>query len=402
MKTGLDLLIAANFEPLHDKRVGLLTHPAAISGFNGFQYDGPTRSTLELFATHPAVNLVALFGPEHGLSGEAQDLIPVLPPSLLEGEGLGVRGTNPVRVHSLYGDTFDSLKPTPEMLDGLDVFVVDLQDVGARYYTFQATMLYCMEACAASGIPVWVLDRPNPIGHFVEGPTVHSGFESFIGVHPICIRHGMTIGELAKLYKAERVPTVELEVIECQEYDSRYLCNLSVSPSPNMPTTHTALVYPGMCLIEGTNLSEGRGTTRPFEYVGFPGVNPNEVTAKLRDLEMPWVDFLPATFRPTFQKHAGKTCGGVFIAPIQPHDFRSVVTGLAVLWAFRELLGDAFRWRTETYEFVSHIPAIDLLFGSDRERKALEAGTPLVDIIAAWDPERDAFLQRVQKVFGEE
>jgi uncharacterized protein YbbC (DUF1343 family) len=201
---------------------------------------------------------------------------------------------------------------------------------------------------------------------------------------------------LAKLYKTERVPNVELEVAECQEYDSRYLCNLSVSPSPNMPTTHTALVYPGMCLIEGTNLSEGRGTTRPFEYVGFPGVNANEITAKLRDLGLPFVDFLPATFRPMFQKHAGQTCGGVFIAPIDAEGYRSVVVGLAVIWAFRELLGDAFQWRTETYEFVSHIPAIDLLFGSDRERKALEAGAPLIDIIAAWDPERDAYVQRVQ------
>lgn len=391
MRTGLDLLIAADFEPLRGKRVGLLTHPAAISGFNGYRYDGPTRSALELFATHPAVNLVALFGPEHGLSGEAQDLISV---------GHGNEGA--VRIHSLYGDTFDSLKPTPAMLNGLDVFVVDLQDVGARYYTFQATMLYCMEACAAAGIPVWVLDRPNPIGHFVEGPTVHPGFESFVGVHPICNRHGLTIGDLAKLYRAERVPTVELEVIECQEYDHTHLCNLSVSPSPNMPTTHTALVYPGLCLIEGTNLSEGRGTCRPFEYVGFPGVNPNEITRLLRDLEMPWVDFLPATFRPTFQKHAGQTCGGVFIAPIQTHDFRPVVTGLAVLWAFRELLGDAFRWRTETYEFVSHIPAIDLLFGSARERTALEAGTPLPDIIAAWEPEREAYVERVQAVLNKE
>jgi uncharacterized protein YbbC (DUF1343 family) len=391
MRTGLDVLVSANFEPLHGKRVGLLTHPAAISGFTGYRYEGPTRSTLELFATHPAVNLVALFGPEHGLSGEAQDLIPV---------GSGNEGA--VRVYSLYGETFASLKPTPAMLAGLDLFVIDLQDVGARYYTFHATMLYCMEACAVAGIPVYVLDRPNPIGCGVEGPTVHAGFESFVGAHPVCIRHGLTIGELAKLYKAERVPNVKLEVIDCQNYDPRDLCNLSVSPSPNMPTTQTALVYPGTCLIEGTNLSEGRGTCRPFEYIGFPGVNANEVTAKLRELEMPFVDFLPATFRPTFQKHAGKTCGGVFIAPIQQHEFRPVVVGLAAIWAFRNILGDAFEWRTETYEFVSHIPAIDLLFGSDRERKALEAGEPLIDIIAAWDAEREAYLKRIETILSKE
>jgi uncharacterized protein YbbC (DUF1343 family) len=372
--TGLDVLREADFAPLRGKRVGLVTHPAAL--------DSQLRSAADLFTER--VNLVALFGPEHGITGEAQDLIPVA------GGGEG-----PVRVYSLYGDTFDSLKPTPQMLDGLDVLVIDLQDVGSRYYTFQATMLYCLEACAALGVPVMVLDRPNVIGGVkVEGPTIRPGFESFVGPHPICTRHGMTMGELAMLYKAERVPTVDLEIVrhesdlERGDYDW-----LRLPPSPNMPTFFTASVYPGMCLIEGTNLSEGRGTTRPFEYVGFPGVNPKELAARLNASQLEGVTFIPVHFRPTFQKHAGQTCGGVFVSPSSPA-FQPVRTGLAVLIGFRELLGDAFRWRTERYEFVDHIPAIDLLFGSDRERLAIDAGASWQDIAVAWTTEEESFRER--------
>lgn len=365
MSTGLDALRKADFAPLRGKRVGLVTHPAAL--------DTHFRSAAELFAER--VNLVALFGPEHGISGEAQDLIPVA------GGGEGA-----IRVHSLYGDTFDSLKPTPAMLDGLDVLVIDLVDVGSRYYTFQATMLYCLESCAAVGLPVIVLDRPNPLGlNDVEGPTVHPGFESFVGPHPICTRHGMTMGELAKLYQAERVPTVDLTVLPCHATREEgvfllHPTDFAVPPSPNMPSAKTAHVYPGMCLIEGTNLSEGRGTTRPFEYVGFPGLSPRRAVERLRAAEVPGVVFLPATFRPMFQKHAGQTCGGCLIVIDDYDEFRPVRTGLAVLCAFRELLGDAFKWRSERYEFVDHIPAIDLLFGSDRERIALDAGVPWREI----------------------
>lgn len=372
MRSGLDVLRDGGFAVLRGKRVGLVTHPAAM--------DDQLRSAAELVAE--SVNLVALFGPEHGITGEAQDLIPVA-------DG----GEWPVRVYSLYGDTFDSLKPTPVMLRGLDALVIDLVDIGSRYYTFQATMLYCLEACAATGLPVVLLDRPNPLGRAVEGPTIQSGFESFVGVHPICTRHGMTMGELAKLYQAERVPGVDLTVIPCVWPDvQRIKTRFSLPPSPNMPTGDTALVYPGMCLIEGANLSEGRGTTRPFEYVGFPGVNPKELVTRLRRSKIEGVDFLPVSFRPTFQKHAGQTCGGVFVVPVV--GFQPVRAGLAVLSAFRELLGDTFRWRTEIYEFVDHIPAIDLLFGSDRERLAIDAGASWRDIAAVWELEEADFRER--------
>jgi uncharacterized protein YbbC (DUF1343 family) len=337
-----------------------------------------------LFAAAPNLELAALFGPEHGLTGEAQDLVPVAP-------GGETRG---VQVHSLYGETYASLTPTGDMLRGLDVLVIDLQDVGSRYYTFQGTMLYGMEAAAAVGLPVVVLDRPNPIGFLgVEGPTIRPGFESFVGPHPVPTAHGMTMGELAHLYRAERVPDVDLTVVRCENWRRTRRWSWVVPPSPNMPTVDTAVVYPGMCLVEGTSLSEGRGTTRPFEYVGAPGVPQRDLVDRLRGDRLPGLAILPAAFRPTFQKHAGQTCRGVFLV-VTDDSFRPVRTGLAVVAAFRDLLGEKFRWRAETYEFVTHVPAIDLLFGSDRERLALEAGTPWRKIASAWEAEEAAFLER--------
>ncbi len=373
--TGLDVVQRENFARFRGKRVGLVTHQAALAG------DG--ASAFDLFRSE--TNLVTLFGPEHGFTGEAQDLIPV---------GHGEQPAGPRRV-SLYGDAFESLKPTKEHLENLDVLVIDLQDVGSRYYTFQATMFYCLEAAVPLGLPVVVLDRPNPIGgDLIEGPSIRPGFESFVGCHPIPIRHGMTIGELARLYQAERVPGVKLTVVPCEGWRRGDPWEWILPPSPNMPTAKTALVYPGMCLIEGTNLSEGRGTTRPFEYVGHPDVDGDELREYLRRAGEPGVEFVPVTFRPTFQKHAGRSCGGVFLHTTDRTAFRPVRTGLLVIHYLRMVLGDTFRWRTERYEFVDHIPAIDLLFGSDRERKLIEAGESFDDIVAPWADEEAAFRKR--------
>jgi uncharacterized protein YbbC (DUF1343 family) len=380
---GLDELTRRGFAELRDRRVGLVTHPAACTH--------ELRTTVDVFAAAAGVRLTTLFGPEHGFTGEAQDL-----------EGVSGGRSHPrygVPVVSLYGDTFTSLKPTADQLRGIDALVIDLQDVGSRYYTFQATMLYCLEAAGAVGMKsVYILDRPNPIGGDVEGPPIRPGFESFVGAHPIPTRHGLTVGELARLYQNERGISLNVTIIPCGgwkrsmhwEETGRFW----LPPSPNMPAVSTAVVYPGMCLIEGTNLGEGRGTTRPFEYVGFPGVDPYQIAERLNAEELPGVEFLPVEFRPTFQKHAGKTCGGVFVAVTDRSAFRPVRTGLAVIAAFRELLGDAFRWRTERYEFVDDKPAIDLLFGSDRERLALEAGVPWREIAAGWEPEEAAFRER--------
>ena len=268
LRSGLDVLLSTQRQSIQGKRIGLVTHAAAI--------DRTWRSSIEAIASIDGVRLVRVFGPEHGLHGQAQDLIGVR-----DDEAPGLEKQIHARIVSLYGKTVESLKPTPEQLDGLDCLIVDLQDIGSRFYTFQATMKYCLEVALPMGLSVIVLDRPNPIGGLqVEGPMLRARYESFVGVHPIAVRHGLTIGELARLYYRDLVKNShgkqlgELRVIPCQGWSRRMYfdeCNLPwVMPSPNMPTLDTAIVYPGQCLLAGTNLSEGRGTTKPFEISGAP------------------------------------------------------------------------------------------------------------------------------------
>jgi uncharacterized protein YbbC (DUF1343 family) len=356
----------------------MLTHAAAV--------DARYRCAAQLLQESEDVELAVLFGPEHGLAGIAQDLEGVAPDrDPLAG----------LPIISLYGSTIDSLAPTPEQLDTLEALVIDLVDVGSRYYTFGASMLYCLQAAARAGLRVVVLDRPNPLGGLaVEGPTIAPGFGSFVGAHPIATRHGMTLGELATFYRARLGLAVDLTVIPCEGWRREQYHDQTglpwVLPSPNMPTLQTALVYPGGCLLEGTNLSEGRGTTRPFELCGAPGIDPAALARRLAAEGLPGVLFRPAWFRPTFQKHAGRTCSGVQLHVTDRDTFRPARTGLAVLAALRDAYPD-FRWRTETYEFVSNVPAIDLLFGSDRERLALEAGQSWAQIAKAWEAEEQTF-----------
>jgi uncharacterized protein YbbC (DUF1343 family) len=382
VRTGLDVLAARAWEPLRGLRVGLVCHPASV--------DARLRHAVDLLGGADGVHLAALFGPEHGFLGQAQDLI---------GVGDARDAGSGLRVHSLYGDSFASLRPTAEQLDGLDVLVIDLQDVGSRYYTFAATMLLCLEAAAVHDVRVIVLDRPTPLGGTaVEGPTLTAGFESFVGMHPVPTRHGLTIGELALLYQKERGLKGTLEVVPCEgwrrdmEFEDTGLP--WVLPSPNMPTVDTAFVYPGQCLLEGTNLSEGRGTTRPFELCGAPWVEPRRLAQRLQREQLPSVAFRPGWFQPTFQKFAGQLCGSVQLHVTDRRAFQPVRTGLAVLATLRELSGPQFRWRTEPYEFVTDRPAIDLLFGSDRERWGLEAGLTRHELSRAWEAEEDAFRRR--------
>jgi uncharacterized protein YbbC (DUF1343 family) len=386
IRTGLDILTADGCTRLRGQRVGLVAHPASV--------DHRLRHAIELLAAAPGVRLEAVFGPEHGLLGEVQDLI-------------GVRDDRDplsgLRSHSLYGSTVQSLRPTRDQLTGLDVLVIDLQDVGSRYYTFPTTMLFCLEAAAGVGLGVLALDRPNPLGGVaVEGPTLRPGYESYVGPHALPTRHGLTIGELARFYRAERKIDVELEVIACEglrhDMDFEATGLPWVLPSPNMATVDTAFVYPGQCLIEGTNLSEGRGTTRPFELCGAPGIDARRVCERLNGEGHPGAAFRPAWFQPTFQKHAGQRCGGLQLHVTDRTAFRPVRTGLAVLAALRDAAGERFAWRTEEYEFVRDPIAIDLLFGSDRERKALEAGANWQDIAAAWEPEEAAWRERSAEV----
>ncbi len=382
VETGLDALAAERFRRLRGARVGLVCHPASV--------DRRLRHAARLLAGAPGVRLAVLFGPEHGVRGDAQYMEPV------EG-GRDPRTGIPVR--SLYGRTRDSLRPPAEALEGLDALVVDLQDAGARFYTYQATLLLCMEAAARAGVRLVVLDRPNPIGGLrVEGPALRPGFESFCGLHDVAVRHGMTLGELAILFRRERGLAGELEVVECRGWRRgmgfRETGLPWVLPSPNMPTPETALVYPGTCLLEGTNFSEGRGTTRPFELFGAPWLDPDRLAADLAAERLPGVGFRPAAFTPTWDKHAGVRCLGVELHVSDPGTFRPFRTGVACVLHARAQSPERFAWRAEPYEFESRAPAFDLLCGSAREREGIERGLGLGDLARPWAAEERAFRSR--------
>lgn len=383
VRSGLDVLVAQGFAQLRGMRVGLVTHPAAV--------DAQLRHAIDLFATAPGVKLGAIFGPEHGLLGQAQDLI-----GITSAES---KVPAAVPVHSLYGTKPESLRPTEEQMKDLDALVIDMQDVGSRYYTFQATMRYCLDAALSRGMKVWVLDRPNPLGGAVEGPALRAGFESFVGIHDIATRHGLTMGELAMLYLRElNLDRGELHVVPCEGWKrAQYFDETGlpwVMPSPNMPTLETAVVYPGQCLFEGTNLSEGRGTTRPFEICGAPWLDATKLARRMEDEKLPGVRFRALWFRPTFQKHKDKDCGGVQLHVTDRAAYQPVRASLALLAVMREMSGAQFAWRGEVYEFKKTPIAIDLLFGSSRERENLDAGKPWRDLLPEWVKEEAAFEHR--------
>jgi uncharacterized protein YbbC (DUF1343 family) len=379
---GLEVLARSRFTPLRGMRVGLVCNPTAV--------DRRLRHAADLLAAAPGVRLAALFGPEHGVRGDVQYMAAV-------GDGRD-RGTG-LPIHSLYGSSPGSLRPSRSQLEGLDALVFDVQDVGTRFYTYQATMMLCMEAAAEAGLRFVVLDRPNPIGgRAVEGPALRPGFESFCGMHDLSVRHAMTVGELAALFREERGLDLDLAVVPCHRWRRRMRFADTglpwVLPSPNMPTPEAALVYPGMCLLEGTNLSEGRGTTRPFHLVGAPWLDGTQLAADLTAERLPGVRFRPAGFTPTWDKHAGHLCHGVEIHVHDPEAFRPFRTGLACVAVARAQDPDRFAWRTETYEFVQGIPAFDLLCGSDRERRAIEAGGRWRELARNFAPEERAFGRR--------
>lgn len=380
VRTGLQVLAASGFAALRGKRVGAICNPTSVT---------PDFAHLaDLLQAAPGVRLEALFGPEHGIRGEAQDMV---------GVGGDADARTGVRVHSLYGDSFESLSPRLDWLDGLDALVFDIQDVGSRYYTYVYTMALCMKAAAQRGIAFYVLDRPNPIGGTqVEGNLVRPGFESFVGMYPIPNRHGMTAGELARYFNEEHRIGCDLTVVRCEGWRREQWWEATelpfVPPSPNMPTVDTACVYPGLCMIEGTNMSEGRGTTRPFEIVGAPYLEPYRFVEALRRERLPGVDFRPMSFFPMFQKHARRSCGGAMLHVTDRASFLPVRTGIAVMRAAREVGGEAFAWRTERYEFVEDKPAVDLLCGTDSVRKAIDAGRSLDECMAGFDEDLKAFL----------
>ncbi|WP_242346751.1 exo-beta-N-acetylmuramidase NamZ family protein [Anaeromyxobacter terrae] len=382
VRSGLDALARSRFRQLRGRRVGLVCNPTAVTA--------ELVHAADLLHGAPGVELAALFGPEHGVRGDAQYMAAV------GGERDARTG---VPVHSLYGERPSSLKPSPEALEGLDALVFDIQDVGARYYTYQATMMLCMEAAADARVPFVVLDRPNPIGGvLVEGPRLAPGFESFCGLHDLAPRHGMTVGELALLFRAERKLELDLEIVPCEGWRRGATFRDTglpwVFPSPNMPTPETALVYPGMCLLEGTNLSEARGTTRPFELFGAPWLDAHRLAEDLARERLPGVRFRPASFVPTWDKHAGVRCHGVELFVTDAARFQAFRTGLACVLHARAQDPARFAWRTEPYEFVSDVPAFDLLCGSAREREGIEAGATVAELARAYAPEERAFARR--------
>jgi uncharacterized protein YbbC (DUF1343 family) len=281
------------------------------------------------------------------------------------------------------------------MLDDVDVVIYDVQDVGSRYYTFVWTMVLAMRACAKAGKQMVVLDRPNPIGGAIEGPAIEPGFESFVGLVSCANRHGMTAGEIARWRHAEEKLDLELAVITLQGWTRDSWFEHTglpwVLPSPNMPTVDTALVYPGMCLVEGTELSEGRGTTRPFELVGAPHLDGYRLAASLEAMRLPGVRFRPVVFTPQFQKHGKTACGGVQLHVSDARAFRPYRTGVAVLKAAHDQDPEKFRWREKAYEFVDQIPAIDLLAGTAKLREGIAAGASLDDLAARWPRDEGEF-----------
>jgi uncharacterized protein YbbC (DUF1343 family) len=356
---------------LSRQRVALLAHPASV-----------TRDLTHIRAAlaEAGVSPSVIFGPEHGYGGEAQDMIGVR-------DAHDAFGT-PVR--SLYGDAFDALSPRPEDLDGIDRLLIDLQDVGSRYYTFVWTAVLCMRAATKRGIRVLVLDRPNPLGgnpQVIEGKNQEEGYCSFVGLEPVPIRHGLTLGEIvAWRAQVEEVPRELVEVLSVKDLDPAAHASAwdrpFVMPSPNMPSYETALVYPGGCLVEGTNLSEGRGTTRPFELVGAPWIDGPALATELNAAGLPGMRARPVTFLPTFHKHAKQPCGGVQVHVTDAKTFRPVRTyALLIALAHRQNSG-RFRFRTERYEFVDDIPAFDLLTGSAAGREAILAGALPHDVAA--------------------
>jgi uncharacterized protein YbbC (DUF1343 family) len=385
VKTGLDLFEKKWPARFRGARAGLLVHPASVNR--------KIEHAVDIFFRSKKCSLSALFGPQHGFLGETQD-------NMIEWRGFTDKRTS-LPVFSLYGGT---RKPTPAMLKNLDLMVVDLQDVGSRYYTFIWTMELCMEACAEAGKSVVVLDRPNPLGgKIVEGPVLDPQYSSFVGNRSLPVRHGMTVGEIAQYLKEAYYPSLDLHVVPLEGWRRKNCFEDTglpwVMPSPNMPTTDTAFVYPGMCLLEGTALSEGRGTTRPFEIFGAPFIQPDLLVERLREFRLPGCVFRPVSFEPTFQKHAGRLCGGAQIHVTDRERFRPFKTGVAVLKTVHDLYPKLFRWKQPPYEYERRKMPIDILAGSDRLRRGIEGGESLERMEAAWREECSRFDRTVRTRF---
>lgn len=380
VQTGLDAAVVDGFGFQHGARVGVLANQASR--------DSQGRHLVELLENSAnGGRLVKLFAPEHGFTGNAQDMIPV---------GDCQDAETGLEIISLYGDNPESLRPASGDLEGLDILVVDLPDIGARYYTYSQTLAYCMEAAGKAGVQVVVLDRPNPIGGGqFEGSPLGRGYRSFCGIGPIANRHGFTLGELAKLFHggfgegtdALEPVACDLDILPARGWRrSQYLDDTGLPwfpPSPNIPGLETVIVYPGMCLFEATNLSEGRGTDKPFLQVGAPYIDPDKWKTGFHDLGWPLEGFSlsPAAFTPAFQKHAGHLCRGLSIRVTDRGRFQPYRLGIALILSAAKAFSEQFAWRKEAYEFIADVPAIDLLYGGPTLRQVAQGQATLTHLM---------------------
>jgi uncharacterized protein YbbC (DUF1343 family) len=370
IRLGLEKILNEQISLLKNLRVGLICNQASVN----HKYE----HAADLFFEHPDINLAALFGPQHGIRGDVQD-------NMIETTHSIDKKTK-LPVYSLYSETRE---PNEEMLKDLDALVFDLQDVGTRVYTFIYTMANAMRACARSGKKMFVLDRPNPInGLSIEGDLLEKGYESFVGQFSIPMRHGLTVAELALMFNREFGINCDLTIIEMDGWKRSYYYDETdcpwVMPSPNMPTVETTVVFPGTVFFEGTQVSEGRGTTRPFEIIGAPFVDENELAAALKSLELEGVIFRPLKFLPTFQKHQEKTCSGVFIHVIDRHSFHPVITGFALVSVIYNLYKESFEWKNPPYEYVFDRNPFDVIAGTVKTRQFIENNEDIKTVKHYW------------------
>ena len=369
-RIGVERLLTEKLDLIRGTRIGLVCNQASVLP--------DLRFVADMFAEHADINLTAYFGPQHGIRGDVQD-------NMIETD----HATDPLTglpVYSLYSETRE---PTEAMLEDVDTIVFDMQDVGCRIYTFNYTMANCMIAAAKYGKRVVVCDRPNPInGVTVEGNVTESAFTSFVGQYEIPTRHGMTTGELARLFNEHFGIGCELEIVAMDGWDRSWYFEQTglpwVLPSPNIPTVDTCVVFPATVHLEGTELSEGRGTTKVFELNGAPFIDPYAWAAALDEYNFPGVTFRPCYFQPTFQKWARQTCGGVQLHITDREAFTPVIVGVAMVKTAHDLYPDKFQWKQEDYEYEFGKNPFDVVSGTDKIRKAIEAGVSLKDIEGSW------------------
>ena len=374
---GINRLLGPERALVAGRRVGLVCNPASI--------DAAFRHSADLLFEDEEIRLTAIFGPQHGFRSDLQDNMIETPHAR--------DSRRSVPVYSLYSETRE---PTPEMLGDVDVLVVDLQDVGTRVYTYIYTMANCMRAAARHGVRVIVCDRPNPVGGVeVEGPTLRDPWTSFVGQFPIPLRHGLTIGELARLFNDAFGIACALDVVALDGWRREMYHDETglpwVIPSPNLPTLDSAIVYPGAVLFEGTKLSEGRGTTRPFELIGAPWIDGEQLAAAMNARGLPGVHFRPVFFEPTFQKHARQTCGGCQIHVTDRRRFEPVRTSVELMAEFRREDPARFAWREPPYEYEHDKEPIDILYGTDQLRRTLNEGGDVGTMIEAWEADEEPF-----------